>query len=326
MIYLSIPEPVPKKREEEGEKNILKNILGTRYNIVVKKLGIESVEELASYTPAELYSEGVFNSMVAASRVIDEALEYVGSGEPLDREARRKYDELPKLSIGVKEMDELLGGGFKAGQLYGVAGKEGAGKSTIGHQLCVMVQLPPISGKAIYIDAENTFSDRLIGSIARKFDLDPDEASNNILVLKGRNYYIVERFVKYKWIKRIREGYKLLVIDTIIGPYREILIGREFLAVRQQLLEHLLNKIRDGLQQFNIYGFLTDHLLAVPDPSKNKDFDVAGGYVVKYGVNYWYIIFKTGKDTRNLYAYDAPNRRTGDLALFKITGYGLEEG
>ena len=319
---MKIPEPT---KEKKDEKNTLRSVLGSRYNIITRKLGIKSIDELVMYTPAELYAEGLFSTLASAERFMDEVLDHIGAEDELDSEARRKYDELPRLSIGVKELDELLGAGFKAGQLYGVAGKEGAGKSRIAHQLSVAVQLPPINGKAIYIDAENTFSDDLIRRIAGRFDLDPREAVDNIIVVRGTNYYKVQRYIEKKWVKKIKEGYKLLVIDTIIGPFREILVGREFLAMRQQLLEHLLNKIREGLQQFNIYGFLTDHLLAVPDPSKGKDFDVAGGYVVKYGVNYWYIIYKTGADTRKFSAYDAPNRRTGDSAPFRITDYGLED-
>jgi meiotic recombination protein DMC1 len=52
--------------------------------------------------------------------------------------------------------------------------------------LCVTAQLPRSQGggqgKVLFIDTENTFRPERIRSIAKRYDLDPDETLNNIMV------------------------------------------------------------------------------------------------------------------------------------------------
>lgn len=62
----------------------------------------------------------------------------------------------------AKEVDQLLGGGIALGQVTEISGLPGSGKTQLAMQLCVLCRLPTIfggvEGKAIYIDAEGSFS------------------------------------------------------------------------------------------------------------------------------------------------------------------------
>lgn len=61
-----------------------------------------------------------------------------------------------------KEVDELLGGGIRLGEVTEVAGLPGCGKTQLAMQLSVLARLPHsfggVQGRALYIDAEGSFA------------------------------------------------------------------------------------------------------------------------------------------------------------------------
>jgi len=72
---------------------------------------------------------------------------------------RRKL--VGKVNTGSKSFNELLGGGMETQSIVELYGEFGSGKTQVGHQLAVNVQLPQemggLGGSAIIIDTENTF-------------------------------------------------------------------------------------------------------------------------------------------------------------------------
>lgn len=72
----------------------------------------------------------------------------------------------------AKDLDQLLGGGFKPGIIYELIGSPGTGKSTLVQQLAINIMLPSLvdsrfhSGKSIIIDTEGSFSPQRISEIA----------------------------------------------------------------------------------------------------------------------------------------------------------------
>ena len=67
----------------------------------------------------------------------------------------------------------------------------GTGKTQICHTLCVMVKETKseggLTGKALYIDTENTFRPERIVSIAVARKMDPQIALENVIVAKAYN-------------------------------------------------------------------------------------------------------------------------------------------
>jgi DNA repair protein RadA len=309
---------------EEKDREMLKKILRSKYNHALE-LGIDSIEKLAMYVPIKLVELGLYSDYESAARAVREARRYVGADLVITRDKRRRYLELPKLTTGVRAIDNLLDGGLWPGKLYGIYGEEGAGKSRIAHQLAVTIQLPPINGKAVYMDSENVFKEDIIVLTAERFELDPDQTLENILVVDSTDYFNLEEFLRKVWPDYLQHGYNLLIIDTLVGPYREAFPGRGYLAERQQRINSVINWIRSRIRYFNAFCLITNQVQAVPDPSKGIDKTYVGGYVLGHGITEWYVLYKAGGSTRRIIAYDVIHKKTGESAQFKITDYGLED-
>ena len=71
----------------------------------------------------------------------------------------------------ARELDELLGGGVPLRQVTELAGAPGVGKTQLGMQLALNVQLPAafggLSGRAVYIDTEGSFLAPRIEAMAK---------------------------------------------------------------------------------------------------------------------------------------------------------------
>lgn len=71
------------------------------------------------------------------------------------------------------ELDKLLGGGIRTGQITEFCGAPGVGKTQIGMQLAVNVQIPAsfhgLEGEAVYIDSEGSFSPMRCFNMATAF-------------------------------------------------------------------------------------------------------------------------------------------------------------
>ncbi|KAL1211754.1 putative DNA repair protein RAD51 [Cardamine amara subsp. amara] len=70
-------------------------------------------------------------------------------------------DSLPRISKSCSDLDIILGGGISCRDVTEIGGVPGIGKTQIGIQLSVNVQIPRqfgggLGGKAIYIDTEGS--------------------------------------------------------------------------------------------------------------------------------------------------------------------------
>lgn len=70
-------------------------------------------------------------------------------------------------------------------------GKFASGKSLIGFQLCVNVQLPiskgGLEGGVLFLDTEGTFRTKRIESMAKAAGLDPKKALENMFIVRCAN-------------------------------------------------------------------------------------------------------------------------------------------
>jgi RAD51-like protein 2 len=84
-----------------------------------------------------------------------------------------------------KEIDVMLGGGIPIGQITEVCGVPGIGKTQLGMQLALNVQIPEVfqgsEGKCIYIDTEGSFLPERVYDIAK-------ELSNHLKRLANHNF------------------------------------------------------------------------------------------------------------------------------------------
>ena len=113
-------------------------------------------------------------------------------------------------------------------------------------------------GKVLYIDTENTFRPERIKQIASRYDLPPEEVLENIMVGRAFTVDSLSNLLMQAAGAMIEDQYSLLVIDSIMHPFRVDYTGRGELSERQQVMGRVLSKIQKISEQFNIAVYLTN--------------------------------------------------------------------
>ena len=190
----------------------------------LREAGYTDLMELAVASPGDV-AEAAEIGTATAQKIIAEARRKadVGgfeSGTSL-LERRKK---LGRITTGAKSLDELLGGGVETQAITEFSGEFGSGKTQLGHQIAVNVQLPPaqggLLGEVVYIDTESTFRPERIVDMAKGVGLDPNEALAHIHVARAFNsnhqMLLVQKAQELARDKPIR----LLVVDSLTAHFR----------------------------------------------------------------------------------------------------------
>ena len=144
----------------------------------LKRIGIESVLELATSIPQELAEETGDKAESMSILVVQarNALTNIGLLSEqfctaADIMIRR--NQIMRCTTGSKSLDGLLSGGIETQALTEFAGEFGSGKSQLCHTLSVTANMPKeiggLGGNVIFIDTENTFRPERINQIAESY-------------------------------------------------------------------------------------------------------------------------------------------------------------
>src|SRR6056297_65211 len=241
--------------------------------------GFESYQSIAVASPAELSNtadicESTASDIINAARDAADIGGFESGAAVLERR-----EQIGKLTWGVDEVDDLLGGGIETQSITEVYGEFGAGKSQVTHQLAVNVQLPAehggLEGSAIFVDSEDTVRPERIDDMVkglpdekieaamedRDIEGSPDDEEamdelvqdflDKIHVAKGFNSN--HQMLLAEKAQDIAGEYedddypvRLLAVDSLTAHFRAEYVGRGELADRQQKLNkhlHDLDKV-----------------------------------------------------------------------------------
>ncbi len=284
---------------------------------------------IVAATPDELVEWLSLSSYESAVKLREAAKSIVGyQSAAVDAAQLMELEErLPKLTTGVKGIDELLQGGLRPGELYEFAGEFGTGKTQLCHQLAVTVQLPEekggMAGKAVYIDTEGTFSPHRILAMAERFGLGRS-ALSAVTVYRPLNTGELERFVREELSGYLEDGAKLVVIDSVIALYRAQYRGMEWLARRQQAINYLLDWLKRWNRIYQAVAVITNQVLTHPLPSGVALKLPAGGNIIAHASTHRFLMRKAG-DAWLIECIDSPRIPKGASVQFKITEAGVED-
>ncbi|RLG73091.1 MAG: DNA repair and recombination protein RadA [Methanobacteriota archaeon] len=293
----------------------------------LRECGFKTLESIAVSSPAELSSivdigEGTAARIISAARsALDMGFE---TGEVVFE--RRKL--VGKITTGSKGLDELLGGGVETQGITEMFGEYGSGKTQIGHQLAVCVQLPKekggLEGGVIYIDTETTFRPERIYQMAEHRGLDPIEVLRNIHVAKAYNSDH-QMLLAEKCGEIVEEhNIKLIIVDSLMGHFRSEYLGRGMLASRQQKLNkhlHVLQKLADV---HNLAIYITNQVMARPDILFGDPTAPIGGHIVGHQSTTRVYLRKSKGGKRIARLVDSPYLPEGET-VFRITEAGIED-
>jgi DNA repair protein RadA len=293
----------------------------------LRAAGYGDMRSIAAAIPAEL-GEVADISLDAAGKIIAKAKDSITVDFSTGWEVFERRQNIGRITTGSKNLDGLLGGGIETQALSEFFGKFSSGKSQVGFQLSLNVQLPKekggLEGKAVFIDTEGTFRPDRIKQMAEAAGLDPKEALSNILVMRAENsdhqVLIVDKLENILE----KENVKLIVIDSLTSQFRADYIGRGALGERQQRLNkhvHLLQKLSD---RFNLAVYFTNQVMDNPAILFGDPTTPIGGHIIAHAATYRVYLRKGKESKRIARMVDSPNLPEGE-AVFRVVPEGVTD-
>ena len=316
-VVVGVPLPIDELGKEEGVGKVTISRL--------KNAGIDTVEELLLFNPEEL-EEIAGIDFERALRLVRTARRLAG-WEVKVRKGNEYASQLSSrdtLTSGVSAIDELLGGGLVVQEIYEFAGEYGSGKTQLCHQLAVTAQLPPgkggLGGKTIYIDTEGTFSPERIVKIAERFSV--GNPLENVFVARPINVDELEELVVRGLKPFLRQGTRLIVIDSVIALYRAQFRGREWLAMRQQRINYVLDWLKRLSRLYDLLVVITNQVVSVPSSWGVSVKLPAGGNIIAHASTHRFFLRRAG-DSWLIEVLDSPRLARGASAQFAIKDDGV---
>lgn len=305
----------------------------------LKEAGFGSIEAIAVSSSSELASIAEIGESTA-QKIINAARQAadVGGFETGDLVLERRK-LIGKLSFGTKAFDDLMGGGVESQAITEFYGEFGSGKTQVGHQMAVNVQLPldegGLNGSVIIIDTENTFrperiTQMVMGLSAKKGkNYDPEEFLKNIHVAKAynSNHQILLVDTANDLAEKLRDTerpVRLLIVDSLTAHFRAEYVGRGTLADRQQKLNKHMHDLMRFAGLYNAAIIVTNQVMSKPDAFFGDPTKPIGGHIVGHTATFRLYLRKSKGEKRIARLVDSPNLPEGE-AIFSVTTEGLKD-
>lgn len=291
----------------------------------LRDVGYTDLMAIAVTSPSELSSIAEIGEGQAA-KIINSVRQKLDIGFVTADKILEKKISAAKITTGSESLNNLLGGGVETQAITEVFGQFASGKSQLGFQLAVNVQLPTEKGglgrNCLFIDTENTFSPTRIIQIAKALKLDTEKTLRNIFVARAYNsehqMLLVDKALELIEEKNIG----LIIVDSLTSHFRSDFVGRGELAPRQQKLNKHLHTLQRLADAYNLAVYVTNQVMARPDVLFGDPTAPVGGHVLAHQATYR-LYFRKGKEgARIAKLMDAANLPEGE-AVFRITENGL---
>jgi DNA repair protein RadA len=293
----------------------------------LRQAGYTTLEQVAVASPFEL-AELLGISADNAKKAIEAAkqattINYLEASKVLERRL-----SIGKISTGSKGLDELLGGGVETNGITEAYGKFSSGKTQLGFQLSVNVQLPVgkggLGGGTLFIDTESTFRPERIQEMAKAIGLDPKAVLDNIYVVRATT--VEQQILTVDRADKLiaEKGIKLIVVDSLTSLFRAEFIGRGGLAERQQKLNAHVHKLQNLADTFNLAVYVTNQVIDNPAILFGDPTIPVGGNIIAHAATTRLYMRKSKEDKRIVRIVDSPNLPEGEVVI-KITPEGIRD-
>jgi DNA repair protein RadA len=293
----------------------------------LKKAGYIDMMGLAAASPMEV-AEAAEIGEPTADKIIKTARKVLNIDFETADVVYERRENIGKISTGSKNLDTLLGGGIETQAVTEFHGAFGSGKTQVGFQLTINVQLPPekggLEGACIFVDAENTFRPGRIKQMAEAQGLDSKKILENIYV--ARAYNSDHQMVLTEKIgEMIKEkNVKLVIVDSVTSNFRADYIGRGTLADRQQKLNRHLHTLQRLADVYNVAVYMTNQVMARPDILFGDPTVPIGGHILGHFSTHRVYVRKSKANRRIARVIDSPNLPEAET-VFLITPEGIKD-
>jgi len=315
------------------------------------RLSICTVNDLKCFTPKELAKE--INIPITLSESIYEQLNYNNikpiSGLELYTNELKKINSIPTF---CKSLDNMLEGitvnGIPLGKITEFCGPPGIGKTQLGIQLSVNVQIPKlckgVEGKAVFIDTEGSFMIERVVQIANSTikyikELYPDCENNTFnlkSILSNILYFRIHDFQEQIALINLLENYvttepliKVIVIDSIAFHFRQTFSS---MSLRTQILNNIAQILMKIADKYNIaiviMNQMTMKFQKVDEGSQIKEestlVPALGESWGHASTNRFILSTTENQIVRKIFLQKSPNNKQ-TLAYYQITNDGIRD-
>ncbi|MFH1285414.1 MAG: DNA repair and recombination protein RadA [Candidatus Micrarchaeota archaeon] len=291
----------------------------------LRKAGYDSLEKIASSSPYEL-DEIAEIGVEVSKKTIAAARDSLKMGyESADKILERRKC-IGRITTNSKELNNLLGGGVETQAITEAYGKFASGKTQLGFQLALNVQLPVekggLGGGCLFVDTESTFRPERIKQLAEAMKLDPNTVLQNIQVAKAVNsdHQIILVEKAEEMIKK--HNIKLVIIDSLTSYFRAEYAGRGALGERQQKLNKHLHALQKLADANNLAVFITNQVMDDPSVLFGDPTRPIGGHVLAHLATYRLYLRKGKGEKRIARLVDSPNLPEGEC-VFNVSPNGI---
>ncbi|MDP8023668.1 MAG: DNA repair and recombination protein RadA [Nitrososphaeria archaeon] len=211
----------------------------------------------------------------------------------------KKLVTAPRCSTGSKRLDNLLRGGIETSAITEFYGEYSSGKSQICMTLSVMCQRKKeeggLEGGVIYIDTEGTFRPDRVSEIASFRGLDPRTVLDGIFYTRIADVESLEGAIESSLKLVEDQKIKLVVIDSLIAPFRAEFLGRESLQERQQRLNRVLYKLKTISEAYDLAVVVTNQVSSNPNPFVGERLRATGGNVMAHATTHRIFLYRQGQ-------------------------------
>lgn len=316
-------------RMAKEEKISVEDIPGVGPKLAEKlaEFGFTDPMAIAVSSPGEL-ANILEIGQATAGKIINGARQMLKMGFTSADKVWEQRQQMAKITTGSKNLDHLLGGGIETQAITEAYGQFGSGKSQLGFQLSVNVQLPEekggLNGKCLFIDTENTFRPNRIIQLAEGLGLDKDEVLKNIFVARAYNSDH-QMFLIDKAGDMIEENnIKLIIVDSLTSHFRADFMGRGELAPRQQKLNKHLHALQRLADAYNLAIYVTNQVQANPAILFGDPTNPAGGNIVAHQSTYRIYLRKSSGEKRIAKIMDSPDLPPGEC-VFRVLIEGIRD-
>ncbi len=291
------------------------------------ELGFTDPMTIAVSSPGELASILEIGH-ATAGKIINGARQMLKMGFTPADQVWKQREAMAKITTSSKSLDALLGGGIETQAITEAYGQFGSGKSQLGFQLAINVQLPQdkggLSGNCLFIDTENTFRPNRIIQLAEALGLDKDKTLKNIFVARAFNSDH-QMFLIDKANDMIEENnIKLIIVDSLTSHFRADYMGRGELAPRQQKLNKHLHALQRLADAFNIAVYATNQVQADPSVLFGDPTRPVGGHILAHQSTYRIYLRKSSGEKRIAKMMDSPDLPPGEC-VFRVLPEGVRD-
>ncbi|MBR9678327.1 MAG: DNA repair and recombination protein RadA [Nanoarchaeota archaeon] len=317
--------------EKDDSEKTIDNLPGVGEKIAEKLRNAGYTDLMAiAVTPQSILMEETNLGDTTCRKIIQASRKELKMGFMSGAELQKKRLEVGKITFTSENLNKLLGGGAETQAITEFYGGFGSGKTQIGLQLAVNVQLPKskggLNGCAVFIDTENTFRPKRIEMMAEAAGLNPKKVLENIKIARAFSSDH-QMLLTEKIPELIKSGFnvKLVVIDSLMGLFRAEYIGRGTLAARQQKLNRYLHQLQRLTDRFNLAVYITNQVMSKPDIFFGDPTQAIGGHILAHASTFRVYLRKSKGERRVAKMVDSPCLPEGE-AVFHVTDQGIQDG